>query len=74
MWACVGCCLSDVLLPWNISPCADNAAMTEFVMSAIAAFICELDSSDVELAFMSIVLQVSSGTLQSTTCKTQNIL
>jgi hypothetical protein len=29
--------------------------MNEFVMSAIAAFICELDSSDVELAFMSVV-------------------
>jgi hypothetical protein len=52
MWACVGCCLSDVLLPGNIRPCADNATMTEFVMSGIAAFICELISSDVELAFV----------------------
>jgi hypothetical protein len=29
--------------------------MTEFVMSGIAAFICELISSDVELAFVSVV-------------------
>jgi hypothetical protein len=55
MWAYVDCCLSDVLSPRNISPCADNAAMTEFVMSGIAAFICELISSDVELAFVSVV-------------------
>jgi hypothetical protein len=29
--------------------------MTEFVMSGIAAFICELISSDVELTFVSVV-------------------
>ena len=55
MWACVGCCLSDVLLPKNINPCADDAAMTEFFMSGIAAFICHLISSDVELAFGSVI-------------------
>jgi hypothetical protein len=47
--------MSDLQLPGNISPCADNGAMTEFVMSGIAAFICELISSDVELTFVSVV-------------------